>query len=655
MQKEKNKIKKTGKNKKDSNNKDGHSFVRKELLEKKVKVSKKIHPKADEPMAQKSKKSEKRDDSDEKKIDQQLVEIYENPDGSMPDMSHFQKVKERRFIRSLVVLLVACAFLAVVAWVGFFVIQPHSGFSEKGVILSISGDEFVAVGGDVRYRIRYRNSQNTALRNVLLQIRYPQGFVLTDTSVAPTGENKDEWMLGRLGEQESGYIDIFGKMYGDLGQRQSFRVFLNYMAENFSSEFQKVDSVNVEVAEGPVGLVIEGPEEVVVGSEVELVITLDKKDNIDLENLSIEIDGGSLFSVRESEPKMDEFVDNRWNLSAQDNGQKVVIRGLFNSDASENKGNIGIKLLGWKDSNKNVDGYVYGSYAYSVKLLQADITANLAINGATGKITVQPGEVLNSTIVLRNFGTVPLKNVTARVIFDAPSFEKKSILDWAEIDNPQDADIVGEQLNAETRRGILSWSRKQISDLWQIDPDEEIIADFSLPIKDSQDINLNDFIGYKIEATLEVRYDLGDENKLISSAPILMILNSDTDFEVRDDVSYADGEEIHMIDWVITNTFHELENIKLEADIYGDVTWDESQLSVPAGEVEYTEENKKLKWTIEKMPLSLDVLALRFGIILNSQNPTQTNLTSKVVLEATDAVTGEEFLKVGKEILLNTQ
>jgi uncharacterized repeat protein (TIGR01451 family) len=644
-----------------------HEFVKTELAgESNPSIPLKVKKKKSEKVVKKDKnikivKLDKTEDldkenlSDEKKIDQKLIEIYENTDGTMPDMAHFQREKRGRFIRSIIVLLFACIFLAVVAWVGFFVFPPKTHFSEKDVVLSISGEESVAVGEELQYRIRYRNAQNTPLTNVLLQVRYPEGFVLTDTSINPTNETGDEWLFGGLEAQESGFIDIFGKMYGNIGERQSFRIFLNYMAENFSSEFQKVSSANVELTDTPFDLTVEGPEEVVLGSEVELVITVYNTGEDILENSALEVDGGSLFSIRESEPKADEFLDNQWSIDSLDEEQKIVIRGVFNPDIAEEKGNIVVNLLGWKDADRGVDGYVYSKYDYSFDFLQTSVTANLVINGTTGSMTVQPGEVLNGTVVLRNAGDASLKNVTARVIFDAPSCEGKSILKWSEVENPLEADIVGEQLNIERRRGIFTWTSEHIKDLLQVDPNEEIVADFSLPIKSSEDIDLSVYTGSEIDATLEVRYDFEGEKKTISSVPIIMTLNSDTNFEVRDEITSDGDKELHNMTWIITNTFHELEDIRVEADVYGDITWNEDALDVPAGEVEFDEENQKIVWTIEKMPTALDVLALQFSITLNSHNPTQTNLTSKVTFEAMDTITNEQILKAGKEILLEVE
>lgn len=623
---------------------EGHFFVKKELH----------HDGGENSIVQNTSKKNKDktnkiNSSEKENIDQKLMEIYENPDGSMPDMVHFQKKKAGGFIRSIFVLMFACVFLAGVAWVGFFVIQPKSGFSEKDVVLSVSGPEFAKIGEDVRYRIRYRNSQNTPLTNVILQVRYPEGFVLSDSSQKPINETKDEWSLASLGQQESGFIDLFGRMYGDVGTKQSFRIFLNYKAENFSSDFQKVASSNLEIGESPIGLVVDGPKEVVAGSQVEFTVNVDNR-GVELDNMAIEIESGTSFKISESVPKSDKFVTNRWYVGTLKD-KKLVIKGVFNAGENPEKSDLNIKLVGWKDADRSVDGYTYYNQSYSVSYLKTDVTANLVLNGSSGNFNVQPGEVLSGSIFLKNGSNVPLKNVVARVIIDAPSYDKKSMLNWTEIENPKDADIAGEQLNADKRRGILTWTKTQIKDLTQIDPNEEITTDFSIPIKDSSNTDLNVFTNSEIQMTLEMRYDLNGESKIISSQPILMKINSDVGFELRDTIGDEGGKESHIMSWVITNTFHELSSIKIEADIYGDMVWNEDLLEVPGGVATFDKEKKKLTWTIDKMPLSVDIFALQFGYILNSKNPTQTDLTSKVTFEATDTVTGEQILKVGKEVL----
>ena len=115
------------------------------------------------------------------------------------------------------------------------------------------------------------------------------------------------------------------------------------------------------------------------------------------------------------------------------------------------------------------------------------------------------------------------------------------------------------------------------------------------------------------------------------------------------------GKDVHTVTLLIQNTFHELSDIHIETDLYGDITWLEDALQVPAGEVAFDEKTKKLTWDIDVMPVSVDVLALQFGVVLNTNNPSQTNLSSKLNFKATDTVTDKPIVKIGDEILLNVE
>ena len=66
-----------------------------------------------------------------------------------------------------------------------------------------------------------------------------------------------------------------------------------------------------------------------------------------------------------------------------------------------------------------------------------------------------------------------------------------------------------------------------------------------------------------------------------------------------------------------------------------------------------SDDESKLVWKIDSIPTSSDLLELTFSLIVEKDNPSQTDLTSKVTVKATDVITGEQILTVGEPILLN--
>lgn len=654
--------------KKETTEESVHEFVTKDITEENKKVKK---PKKKQTKKKESKKTEeapvaaepettiefldendKPIEIDQKKIDEQLTEIYENKDGSMPDMSSIQKTHRSRLLRAFTTLLFACLFLGAIAWAGFFIIQPQSSFSQDDVIVSISGEENVDIGEEVRYRIRYRNAQNVPLAQAVLQVRYPEGFVFKESSAEPSKESNDEWALGTLEGHDSGFIDVFGTMYGDVGKRQSFRVFLNYLPANFSSEFQKVASVTTEMKPAPVTVSLDGPKDVAFGAEASYTVQVQQQAGAALQHLAIEIEA-PVFRKTDSEPASDQFREDRWTLDADKAEQEVTITGAFNGDFEGDASSIGVRVVGWKDEERKGDGYIFATSSIDVAILRTELSAQLVMNGASGDFDVQPGERLNSSIVVKNVGQSDFEDMQVRLVFETPSADKKSMLYWKDIQDAADGDIVGEQINNDRRRGQITWTKRHVKDLATLSQGDSAVIDVSIPIKNAEQAELEKFAAGDITAYVEIRYDVGDEQKTQSTSPIAMTINSDLAFEIRDEVrSDAQERDVHIINWVLTNQFHGLENLIVTADVYGDITWDESLLSVPAGDVVYDAEKQKITWTIPMMPTEIDTLALQFGLLMNQKNPSQTQLTSKAQLKATDTITKKEIVKIGDEILL---
>jgi len=592
---------------------------------------------------------------EEKKINRELREIYENDDGSMPDMSDFKTKKRGRF-SAFVTLLIACVFLGAVAWAGFFVFQPSAGFKEKDVVLSVAGEEEIVYGQEINYRIRYRNNQGASLAKVILQVRYPEGFVFTDSSQAPSNEKKDEWDLGTLNKQDSGYIDIRGKLYGSLGDKQSLRAFLNYTPENFSSEFQAVAAFNIEIKEAPLAITVFGPTEASAGSEVEFKIDLENKIETDLPALFLAIEPVGGFNKTTSTLSSVPDDQYRWDLSGWQDGQ-ILVRGKFNPAIGDENVEMVFRLLGEKPGSNAADPYIVYATKALVKMLKTDLSASVAINGAMDNLSVQPGENLNTSLIIKNGGQSAIKNLRVKLVYETPSFDNKSLLDWKKIDDANDGAITGEQINDQTRRGAITWTDKQLPSLKQLDSGKEVLLDLKIPLKNAVDLDLTKFVGYSITAMVEVKYQDGAETKIISGNKINLTVNSDLWLTVSDkvveDAQGVKGQEMHSVSWVLNNTFHDLKNIELRADIYN-IDWlpEEAQV-VPAGKFEWDKANTEVVWKIETIPTSVDVLALQFGLVLKNKNSSQTNLTSKVKITAEDTVTGQQIILSGDEVLLN--
>lgn len=587
-----------------------------------------------------------------KLVAEQLVEIYENKDGSMPDMKHIEKSKRHRTGRAFVSLLLACAFLGAVAWAGFFFFQPQSAFSEDNVSVSLSGDTEVLAGQAVHYRFRYHNAERIALKQASLQIRYPEGFEFGSSNHQAKGETKDIWQLGTIGSGESGYIDITGNMFGNVGQKQSFRAFFNYQPENFHSEFQKVATLSVMVQDAPVVLKLSGATEVIAGANNSFTIRVAPKGDTPLGRIAVDLIPGDSFIKNKATPAEDNGHPYRWSWNSLAGEQTINLYGIFAASNTMDRVPMSVIVRGFANL-KDTHGYVYASSTQIVKLVDPGLAVSLALNGTVSDATIHPGDILTGSVVVKNSGVKPQTNLVVRAIFDAPLADKQSVVKWSVLDDSHNGAVLGETLNPKLRRGSITWDARTVPALKRLDPGKEIAFDFHLPIKRPQEVDLSSLSGPEILAQADIQYGTSKSRQILSSNPIKLTFVSDVGLDVRHEVEKnSAGQETHAISWIVSNSFHELKNIVLTSELYGDIDIDKTSMVVPAGKVDFDQAKKIITWTIDRMPTSVDSFALQFTVVLKSKNPTQTQLSSKVKLQAQDTVAGREIIAAGDEVSL---
>lgn len=588
------------------------------------------------------------DDQRRKDIDDDLREIYSDKDGELPDMTTFQTKRQGGLLRAFIVLLMSLTFLAGVAWFGFFTFQPQARFSEQDVILSVHGPEEIAIGEEVRYRIKFTNDQAVPLTQATLQVRYPAGFVFASSSIPATNDANDTWQLGSIEERRSDAIEISGRLYGDVATEQSLRVFFNYTPSNFSSEFQKVESARTAFTESPIALAISGPEVVGVGAPAEWTIELSGQDDEETVEVLLEFPDG--FTLNAADPAADEQAPRQWTFDGTASGTRsITLQGMF--DEAGERTIRARAFVPLDDAETELERVEVTTAESLLMVSDTDVITNLLINGVMGDFGIIAGETLNSTIVVQNAGELPMEDVSVRFTIDSPSDGSRTLFDWLSLIDDADGTISAEQRGPETRRATITWTSAQIPALANLAPGEEVQINFALPILSPTEHDLTAFTSFVSAASADIQYTQNDERDSSNTAPMNVTINSDLRFDTQHTITVDDDNvETHKIIYILENSFHGLEDIRLSTDLYGDITVGEFVL--PAGEAEYNEDASTLTWTIDQMPLGVDILPFEFEVVLNEKNPSQTNLTSKVRIQAKDVITGETITIVGSAILL---
>ena len=585
-----------------------------------------------------------------KEMDSQLSSIYRDDHGHLPDMGKIKIQKKHSTLKTFFGIIVLGGLLAAAAWAGFFLLPTANKTSDNQIKLNIDGPQNVSLGSNNTYKISFENLQNVKLKNASLTIYYPEGFSFTDSSVPSKNSGHTEWDLGVIGARKKGELVISGKSYGALNKEASWRILLNYQPENFNSILQKIITFTTSINQSPVNISISGPNKAAAGTEVEY--TFKVKTDTDFNATSMELSPiwPPTFHLTSTTPAIKKTT---WVISGTTPEMVFKARGQF-SDAEDKPSEIKATLY---LTQQNPDQkFEIATSNLNTEIVKNALSLNLAINGSLNNFSSKPGEMLNINLKTKNSSAMILNKATVKLTLDAPSLEKQSMLNWAEMKDDHDGTVKGEQINNDVRRGVITWDSKKIASLSELKPGDEVSIDVSMPIKTLTDFDLSAAKEFKINATAEISFmDINGKTQIVASNPIVITINSDLAFETRDTISTtADGKELHEITWKLTNNAHPLKNISVSADFYGDTTWNEPT-GIPAGEVKFDPKTKTATWTVAQMPASLDLLALPLNITLNKKNPTQNTLMSKVKISAEDIVTGETIKLIGDEILLNTK
>ncbi len=558
-------------------------------------------------------------------VTENLRRIYENPDGSLPDMKIIAQESTGKMGRFLTKGLFFLALLGVGYFAWQMSIAPRLSFNDE-VAVAVAGTESVAPGELVTYTVRYRNPGTSPMVRAELYFEHQNKFVVVSSSLPFASENK-RISLGELASKASGEVTVTGRWVADFGVTSTLTTILSYSPQNFSSVFEKKSELVVVSNKPAVNFswtmpaVIKKDRPVVVGLLVRTIGPL-------TENQTIKISPPAGFSITETEPVREIANTSEWKFSTSSTQLVLNLKGVFTSTEAQNfkaevKGTIADKQI------------ILGSSEQSTAVVStAKESVTVTVLDKTDTVVATPGTVVPITVSVTNQQTESIENAQIVLSILAPSYQNKSILQWQKLTDPLDGVVKGEQVSAEIRRGQILWSSKELPDLKSLAPGETITLSVSIPIKDDSETALANFAAHTITVLAELR----KENTLVQVSDSVEVIIASDAAVVGTVQKTTSGYDFV---WLLTNSFHELTNVKIEADLYGEFAWDPAKLVVPVGKAMFDSKTKKLVWDIPKLPTNIDSAALKFSTTVNKFNATQTDVTGKIKFTATDAVTKE--------------
>ncbi|MBU0649104.1 hypothetical protein KJ969_03340 [Patescibacteria group bacterium] len=596
-------------------------------------------------------------------IGEKLKEIYEEG-GKIPDMSRLERRRKRWWLVSIFILLFLSSIAAAV-YAGWVFWKPWEKPQSQGLNLEILGPTQVVNGEPIIYNIKYQNLDDVPMANLEIQANLPQELVVLELTPEPTKQN-NTWSLGSLSPGQDGEIKLKIYFQGEIKNSLNLQALATYRPANFSSDFQEIETLSVFAKESLVDLEASGPSKAIPGEDVEYEVKFKNTSEYEYTDMEIQAVYPDSFIYISSEPApLGEAqssdvpqATNRWIFEkfATDTEEIIKIRGNFSSQGQ------GLQNLTFKVGfNKNNHFNLQKEKTTQTEVLAGDLVLHLFINGSETNQNINFGENLRFSLTYDNTSGEEMENVELKVHVESDLVDSGELVNWDALNLPDDLPA---QVSGET----IVWSKDSLESLEKIEKNAEGVIDFSMPVVSAPLSSLDG--AYEINIWAEARVDkIGDmaAGREIQTTPVTFAVNTDLDFQTIGRYFNEDGEALgfgplpprvgettgYHIFWTITNSLHEIQNIRVTTELPQDVAWT-GRTDVSAGDLEYNEETRLVTWLINRLPTSIKDITVSFEVSVKPDEDdlgTFVNLTTQNNIEAQDQKTGDTLLLSREPIL----
>lgn len=571
---------------------------------------------------------------DKKTLNDSLSKIYEDEDGKRINVREVN-IKRRRngWLRAaLIALYIIVA--AGIAYGGYYWYVSHAA-QRAALDMTVSAPADLAANEQFSYTIVYQNKENTTLTNLELRLTYPENFVFEKAEPAGAGST---WQLGNLKPYATGQVTISGRLIGQAGRSNPLFADMQYGLEGLTASYKKSTSYDAILASSGLEIAAVGPGTALLGQEQSISINWKpaEKNFIDtfiirldvLPNITI-VPGQTLpAGVTEKEPGV-------YAVSAKPLAKPFVIKFSFKEKKNDAENvRLGFEyLVGDK-------AYRFDEKVFPIEIVQNSLNLTLTANGSGSDQGVNFGQPISFSISYDNKGEQTMDDVIVMAVIEGDA------VDWRNIEDAHHGKIVG---------STIVWTKAEVPELKSIAKNQSGTIDFVLPLRPGNEaplITKNEIHSYAQFALGDHVENLSAENTTDRSNQLSLKVNSDT---VLDEAArYFDEDNIAVgtgplppkvgetttvkVYWKITNSLHELGDLKVTTTLPAGVSFDGKTLA-SAGTLAYDASSNQVTWDVGRLPLSVRSLSAEFSIAVT---PTASDRNKLMVLVSGTTLTAQD-------------
>lgn len=511
----------------------------------------------------------------------------------------------------------------------------------------------VKPGEKIDVRVYIKNNSKNSLQKIDLIFNLPEG-------IASESGSRDKIHRKRLGdigpggehEEIATFIALpVASESGQVSSKREIQASIGYALGNLTANFVKSQAVEVEVENLPLEFNIIAPEEVVAGTEFEVVAGYKYFGETQSPEMKLIMDYPATFKKIGSTPKPDSG-ENAWIIKPLSTGEagKIALRG--NIDLSE-----GEKISMTARLIIKIAGKDYAVFNVPIDISVGESPLSLELKLADDKLSYRPGETINYKINYKNNTDITLENIKVSLRLTGEMYDFSTI------------QAAGAMFTNATK--TVFWDSVSMPALSKLDPlgSGELLLSIEIadnyPIKKLNDKNFS----VKAEARIEsptVPPGLS-ASKTVNSSSLTTKLAGNVVVEARG--FYRDADSLILnegslpprvgqsteftVHWVLTNYATDVTNIEVVSKLEPGVVFTEEVKGNTASLAVYDKDSNEVRWQLDKVFATTGITGEKLEVIFQVRATPTSNmignympLLGETKVEALDDFTGFQIVNI---------
>lgn len=586
-----------------------------------------------------------RQEAHQEEMDDNLSEIYRDNKGDLVNVSEFKSRKKSLLVSILknVFVLAVIASLAYAAFTYFF--SPNANAAK--VNLEVKAPEQVKAGETFTYSIIYENRSEFALKNLRLELKYPERFIRGEISgeVTPLGTAGNYFELPDLPIGGRGEIKISGSLIGKQDSTNILTAGLSFAPADFSTQFKEEAVSAVTISSLGFDLNFEYSNAVLVGQENEVDLIFSAPQDTFLANFDLSFtfpENISLLNATTTATNTPITIDKSnliWhleNFASSTEDYVLPVRYKVNRKVSDSQDLI----LRLSQRDANGQEYVFLEKVINLSIMTSNLNLTLSVNGNKAEGAASFGETLKYSLSYVNKSGNDLQDIVLMAVLEGDWLDWKSVKETA---------------GGKIKNNTIIWTKEELPALATLESGASGELNFEIAIQDYTP----DKLGDKTAIESYAYFTLGGQSVgLNDSKSNLVITKINSDFQFKEKVLYFDennmpvgsgplppvvGQETGVrVYWNLENNLNELKGARVVAVLPDYINFAGAR-NTSWGSLNFDPGTRFVTWDLGDLPLSTYQAQAQFDLTLVPSEEQRNTLL--VILpgsnaQALDAETG---------------